>query len=142
MMRQPLQSKKTVTPEQTLLRWILAVNTLTLLSFVALIGLMGSLVVNVSQTSSTANSILQDIQGSHVVDNVGLIMQDFWKSQYPNIQKAVSLGAELINSANNQNITLVVNAILSDANRLSSFMSNVLNTAANQWVAQYPTGNP
>jgi hypothetical protein len=118
------------------------VNTLTLLSFVALIGLMGSLVVNVSQTSSTANSILQDIQGSHVVDNVGLIMQDFWKSQYPNIQKAVSLGAELINSANNQNITLVVNAILSDANRLSSFMSNVLNTAANQWVAQYPTGNP
>ncbi len=141
-MRQPLQPKKAVSPEQTLLRWILAVNTLTLVSFVALIGLMGSLVVNVSQTSSTANSILQDIQGSQVVDNVGLIMQDFWKSQYPNIQKAVALGGELINSANNQNITLVVNAILSDANRLSSFMSSVLNIAANQWVAQYPTGNP
>jgi hypothetical protein len=148
-LNQPLRHHKSttrtssqLTHDQVLLRWILFVSTLTMLSMVTIAALVGSVVTSINQTASSANAILQDVDGTHVVDNVGLLIQDFWKSQYPNIQNAIALGGEMINSANNNNITLIVNSFLSDATRLSGFLSSVINLAANQWVAQYPNGNP
>jgi hypothetical protein len=119
-----------------LAKWQLFFLVIIALSLVTVCGLVASMVMPIDQTANTGNDILQNIQNSHIIDNVGLLIQDFWNRQYPNIQQGIALASQLVANANNQNITTVVSQMLSDVKRLGDFANTVINVAANQWVAQ------
>ena len=92
----PAKKPPFASPELQTLRWILAVNVLVMLLTATMIGLLGAMVVPINQVSTSANQLLSDIQNSNIIDVTALLMQDFSQSQYPSIQKAISLGAQAL----------------------------------------------
>lgn len=119
-----------------LARWQLIVSAAALLCFFVAMVLFAVATVNIVKTTNAVNDILVQIQNTGLIDDAGLLMDDLWFTVYPEIRAGVSLGYQLIQSANNNNVTALVNGLINDASGIGHFIHNVLIIAANQYAAQ------
>jgi len=119
-----------------LARWQLIVSVAAFLCCFVMVVLIGIITASVLKTTNTVNNILINIQNTGLIDDAGLLMDDLWFTVYPEIRAGVSLGYQFIQSANNNNVTALINGLINDASGIGRFIHNVLNIAANQYVAQ------
>jgi len=119
-----------------LMRWQLVVSVMTLLLVLVITIIVGVVAGRLMHIASTASKIEDAVYESGVIDNMSLMLNDVWFTVYPRIREGVSLGYNLVQSANNNNITALINGLVGDASNIGRFVHTILNLAANQYVAQ------
>lgn len=134
----PDQFSKRTPAEQLvyLSRWQLIVSVVTLLCVFVMVVLVAVVTSRMLSLLNTANNIAENVRDSGMVDNMSLMLNDVWFTVYPRIREGVALGYQLVQSANNNNITLLINGLVGDASNIGRFIHTILNLAANQYVAQ------